>query len=74
MLNYNDDTCQSVTDRHIGAIINICTKIHTRGVDYNMIWNIYIKVQNHNKVKSKGLGSGEWCTEILYNKKPIGAW
>jgi hypothetical protein len=53
---------------------NICTKIHTRGVDYNMIWNIYIKVQNHNEVKSKGLGSGEWCTEILYNKKPIGAW
>ncbi len=25
-----------------------------------------VKVQDHNKVKSKGLGSGVWFTEILY--------
>ena len=44
---------------------NIYTKIHTRGVDLNMIWNIYIKVQDHNKVNN-GLGSGVWFTKILY--------
>ena len=70
MPNHNYDTCLCVTDRHIGAIINIwkyiCTKIHTRGVDFSMIWNIYIKVQDHNNVKINGLGSGVWFTEILY--------
>ena len=49
------------------------TKIHTRGVDFNMIWNIYIKVQDHNKVKSNGLGSGVWFTEILYTDSLLGS-
>ncbi len=51
---------------------NIYTKIHTRGVDFNMIWNIYIKVQDHNKVKIKGLGSGVWFTGILYTESLLG--
>ncbi len=72
------NTSQSVTDRHIGAIINIWIymyiymKIHTSMEGLVMTWNIYIRFKVILRPSIFGLGSGEGFTEIVCIESLLG--